>query len=190
MNKAEQTKEQLIQAIIKLISEGHDPEELSARQIADEAGITFGLINYHFGTKQHLIQQACMKSINSKLEEMKIQLYKSKGEPIERLRSYLKIIANLSMQYHQSILRVMTKQELLEGEFETINYFLPIMKEIFPSTSENELKLLTYQLLVPLLFYFIRFEKINNYLELNNSNASSTDWIIDQSINNLLGGKK
>ncbi len=189
MNKTEQTKEQLIQTTIKLISEGHDPEELSVRQIADEAGITFGLINYHFGTKQQLIQLACQIIFNSKIEEMMQFLYKSQGNPVERLRMYLKFSTNLGMTHHQAILKVITKQELFEGEYETVTHFLPLMKEIFPDVSENELKLLAFQLIIPIQVAFIKYEQTSKYFSQNNSDPSSVEWFIDQSIDNLLRKK-
>lgn len=186
MNKPEQTKEQLIQAAIKLLNEGFDPENLSVRQIADEAGMTFGLINYHFGTKEYLIQQACLRIIDSKANEVKHFLLQSDSDPTERLRLFMKLIAN-SVMTHQSVMKVLIKQELMEGQFETINYIFPILKEIFPdATSENELKLLAFQLVIPLQYAFIRSEQVNKLFSFNSIDTSSVDWLIDRSINNLL----
>ena len=183
MSKTEQTREQLIQTTINLISKGHDPEELSVRQIADEAAITFGLINYHFGTKQQLIQIACERIFGSKIKEMMESLNKLEGDPIEKLRMYLKYTTNLSMMQHQSIMKVITKRELLEGKFETITHFFPFMQEIFPDLPENELKLLAFQLIIPIQVAFIRFEQTSKFFEDNSSDPS---WFIDQSINNLI----
>ncbi len=186
MNKTEQTKEQLIEAVITLISLGHDPEELPVRQIAEEAGVTFGLINYHFGTKQKLIQIACERIFGSKIGEMMQSLYKSEGDPVERLRRYLKYATELSTKLHKSIMRVITKQELLEGEFETVTHFIPFMKEIYPNASEDELKLLAFQLIIPIQVAFIRYEHMSKYFSLKDSGPS---WFIDQTIDNLLKGR-
>ena len=51
-------KEAIIQATIKLIEEkGEHLEEVTVREICKKAGVGLGLVNYHFGNKDKLIEQ-------------------------------------------------------------------------------------------------------------------------------------
>ena len=53
-------KEAIIQATIKLIEEnGEHLEEITVRDICKNAGVGLGLVNYHFGSKDKLIE-ACV----------------------------------------------------------------------------------------------------------------------------------
>ena len=51
-------KELLIQVVTTMLYKGKDPCKLTVRQIAKKAETTPGLINYHFGSKDQLIQIA------------------------------------------------------------------------------------------------------------------------------------
>lgn len=60
-------KEHIIEVTTILIEEyGGDTKKITARLIAEKAGIGLGLINYHFGTKDNLIT-ACVQSIIGKV---------------------------------------------------------------------------------------------------------------------------
>jgi len=57
MKKSEAVKEKIIEATISLIVESNgDVTNINTRAIADKAHVGIGLINYHFQTKENLIE--------------------------------------------------------------------------------------------------------------------------------------
>ena len=71
MTANEEAKESIIQATIGLIeSSGGNIRNITARAIADKSGVSLGLINYHFGSKDKLIAVCCSRIINNTLMSM------------------------------------------------------------------------------------------------------------------------
>ena len=95
MTANDEAKESIIQAAIGLIevSEGNI-RNITARSIADKSGVSLGLINYHFGSKDNLIALCCSRIINKTLLAMSpenIDYKKDDGlTDKERLISYAK----------------------------------------------------------------------------------------------------
>ena len=71
MTANDEAKESIIQAAIALIevSDGNI-RNITARSIADKSGVSLGLINYHFGSKDNLIAICCGRIINKTLMSM------------------------------------------------------------------------------------------------------------------------
>ena len=65
MTANDEAKESIIQSAIGLIevSDGNI-RNITARSIADKSGVSLGLINYHFGSKDNLIAICCSRIIN------------------------------------------------------------------------------------------------------------------------------
>ena len=95
MTANDEAKESIIQAAIGLIevSDGNI-RNITARSIADKSGVSLGLINYHFGSKDNLIAICCSRIINKTLMSMSpenIDYKKDDGlTDKERLISYAK----------------------------------------------------------------------------------------------------
>lgn len=95
MSANDEAKESIIQATIELIevSDGNI-RNITARSIADKGGVSLGLINYHFGSKDNLITICCNRIINKTLMTMspeKIDYAKDDGlTDQERLISFAK----------------------------------------------------------------------------------------------------
>ena len=67
MGKKENVKDHIIEVTTELIEQyGGDVSHITARMIAEKAGVGLGLINYHFGSKEHLITE-CVQRIIGKV---------------------------------------------------------------------------------------------------------------------------
>lgn len=63
------SREAIIQAATALIEEnGEHPENITVREICKRADVGLGLVNYHFGNKDQLIEQCVEWMINGIIE--------------------------------------------------------------------------------------------------------------------------
>ena len=88
MSNHEDAGESIIRATIELI----DIRNITARSISIKSGVSLGLINYHFGSKDNLITICCNRMINRTLMEFspdKVDYSEPDGlTDKERLTSY------------------------------------------------------------------------------------------------------
>lgn len=80
-------KEVILQATIALIKEnGKNLETITVREICKKAGVGLGLVNYHFGNKDKLIELCVGRIINGIVENFQTIREKTAGfTPLEKL---------------------------------------------------------------------------------------------------------
>ncbi len=65
MSANEEAREAITRATVDLIEQsGGDIRNITARSISERSGVSLGLINYHFGSKDELIALCCGRIIN------------------------------------------------------------------------------------------------------------------------------
>lgn len=169
-------KKQLIKSVIALIDDEFDVEELTIRQIAYEAHVSTGLINYHFGSKWNLIVAA----ISSKIDDAVIEAFKElsnlNDSSNQQLRTFLKAMAIVVCKY-QKYTSIIIKDEILSDRFSTPTTILGLLKEIKPNLSEKEIKYLAIQVVAPIQYVFLKERGLNSYLgeDQDNSNTSAIE---------------
>lgn len=62
---AEDVRQRILRSAVELLREARDAESVSIRAIAEHAGVSVGMANYHFGTKDNLIELAVQTYIGS-----------------------------------------------------------------------------------------------------------------------------
>lgn len=65
-------REALLEAVVRAVAR-QGTEGFSYRAIAREAGLTHGLLNYYFGSRDRMLAEACMWALNTELREMQLQ---------------------------------------------------------------------------------------------------------------------
>ncbi len=82
------TQERILEATVKLLFAGH-PEKLTTRRIAGEARVNVAAINYHFRSKDELLNRALEVATARSFEMGKAVLLAQGRDPVERLRDFL-----------------------------------------------------------------------------------------------------
>ncbi|MBN3526967.1 TetR/AcrR family transcriptional regulator [Paenibacillus apiarius] len=119
------TKKNILNITLELIkSEGF--EAVTVRKIASMANVNIALVNYHFGTKQKLINEAVkvlLVSFQDSFEVLDDQSLSSK----ERLKQFLLRYAGAIQQYPELVKRIIAQGAVLfESQYE-YGHFLRTM---------------------------------------------------------------
>lgn len=185
MNKSDKTKNQLIQAVIELLRECYDISELTSRKITEKAKINLSTINYHFGSKDELVNIA----VNKLIEEVSHSYFKGNNaeeNPRNKLKSFLISICDMVVDY-----RKYTKDTipyiLLQGKFNEAIQILPLVKACFEEgKSDEECKIISYQLISFLQLVFYRSDEFKLFSGVNIMNKEERDRFINMQTDLLI----
>lgn len=156
-------KQIIIKAARELLDEGFDIEELTIRQIASEAHIAVGLINYHFGNKSNLIREVISSIIEDEAKETLENQAKETDSPRQKLVKFLKAMTIMVVKY-QKYSKILIEDELLSERFTTPETIVPYLKEIRPELEDSQIRVLAIQIVAPLQYMFLKGEALGRYL--------------------------
>ncbi|BCJ93999.1 hypothetical protein acsn021_15680 [Anaerocolumna cellulosilytica] len=184
MNENPGAKERIMEVVIKLLQEQKDISKITNRQIAEMAGVNSALINYYYQSKENLVNIAvgyCMEDI------AKTILESSTGEkhPVCRVKNLVKAISSFAFSNY-TFAEIAFSSELKHGSINTINIIIPVLKEIFgDKKTDTELKLMAFQLIIPMQVMFLNASEYANYLFYDIWNTSSRNELLDKLVNNM-----
>jgi len=187
-----ESKEQILNAAVKLIQEGREPADITVRDIAAEANVQLGLINYHFGTKDELMYQAVgvlkykiASNIITKEEEDKNV---AANAAYQKFRKMLIELCEMSIKYSQ-YMRFTVEYELTKAEIVTPHYLIPLIREIYTASSgggkvsETGIRIKAYEIISILQLIFLRAKDMSNYFGFNVLNYDRMVEVIDTILN-------
>lgn len=82
------TRERILEATVRLLSSARSPE-LTTRRIAAEAQVNIAAINYHFRSKDELMDEAVQAATAAAFDRGMQMLRAPAKPPLDRLREYL-----------------------------------------------------------------------------------------------------
>lgn len=186
--KNEEIKNRLLQAAKQLLKEADQPETITARQIAAQANANLALINYHYKSKDDLINQAIGEIVQNTADRWKDMMDDSLP-PKEKLEKMLIALSDMVMKYSK-FTKISIQYELTKNQISLPYYLIPTLKEYFQDgKSETELKIIAYEIVSFLQLIFLRAEEFQKYTGENIQIKETRDKLIRMQISIFLGGK-
>ncbi len=171
------TKEAIIDEAIAILEEkGDDPQKLTVRELAGRLGIGIGLVNYHFGSKEVLINLCVKKMIMGIVEEFhKVRQSLAFMKPKEKL-NYLCLMTFDYLYTKPNVSRVALIYDLGSGgkddtTSELIDAYIPIVMDCKPAYDEQKAYLIASRVIYILEQSFLRTDiiKKRSGVDLNES---------------------
>jgi len=184
-------KDKIMDATIKLIEECVSIENVTIRDIAAKAGVGVGLINYHFQTKENLINQCVQKIIGNIINKFDAVYQSLTLEPLEKLRFLAKLTCTFLVK-NQGISRASILSDLIaancsDNTSQTIQAYLPVMREICGEAKSNEeIYLSTHILITTLQSAFLRKDVFMQNMKVDFYNIKQRERYIDMVIEIIL----
>ncbi len=187
-----QTKERIIEAATALIKQHGSAESVTMRDIAADADVGVGLINYHFQTKEHLLE-VCIQRIISRVIDGFEPLYKGLDgmPPLDKLKTLLKSTASfLAAQpglSRTSIVTDLVSPSPGDNTTQTISVYLPVIREICPDAPEDELFRKIHTIVAAVQAAFLRKHVLKAAQRLDYDDKNARDAFIDALADDLFG---
>lgn len=185
MKKREaEAREKIIEAATALIAEHGGAENVTTRDIAARSGVGVGLVNYHFQTKENLINLCVQRIIGDVISGFDA-LYKGlELEPIEKLRFLVKSTARF-LARNPGISRTSITADMLapareDNTSQTLEAYFPVIREVCQGrATETEMRVLLHLLVSALQAAFLRGDSFRGFAGLDFSNDTQRDQLVD-----------
>lgn len=159
-------KEKLIQATSSLILEkGERLDEITVREICGRANAGLGLVNYHFGNKDKLIEICVERMVNGIVDQFR-SAREQAGEmtPFERLEYWGNMTLTFLFDHYAvsriSILADMNAPKEDDNTHRTYRAYLPLVSACRPDWDTETLERRTFCLIASMQQAFLRHKVI------------------------------
>ncbi|MGN0172461.1 MAG: TetR/AcrR family transcriptional regulator [Acutalibacteraceae bacterium] len=185
-------KEAMIQATVALIEEkGERLDEITVREICKRAGVGLGLVNYHFKSKEALIELCVERIINGIVER-----FQAIGETTQGLTPLEKLDALGSMTFtflfeHDAVSKVsiigdMRAPKANDNTGRTYAAYLPLVAACRPDWDEDTVKQKTFCLIAVMQQAFLRRDAVWQTLGVDLTNEEERRAFHKQILHNIL----
>lgn len=159
-------KETLLQATLTLIEEkGEQIDTLTVREICQRAQVGVGLLNYHFGSKEKLIELCVERIVNGIVEKFhRLEKETESLSPFEKLEHLGNRTFTFLFEHHAvakiSILADMRTPREDDNTHKTYFAYLPLVAACRPNWDKKTLERKTLSLIALMQQSFLRHQVI------------------------------
>jgi AcrR family transcriptional regulator len=188
MKKSAEVKERIIEATISLITKSSgDAANINTRAIAEAAGVGVGLINYHFQTKDNLIEICVERMIGEVIASFSPTLQEQ--QPLARLKHSAKLVMDFLIE-NPSVARIsiLTDCKTPKTDDNTIKSAMSAKTTLKSSElSDKEQFLLTFALNLTMQALFLRKDQSEEVFGYDINVKKQRDEALDLLIDSLFG---
>ena len=188
MKKSQEVKEKIIEATINLITESDgDVATINTRAIADKARVGIGLINYHFQTKENLIEICVERMIGRFIFEFPQSVLEQ--APMSRLKHTAKRVLDLLIGKPAiSRISILSDHKNPKTNDNTVKSAKGIQKVICDAgIPEKERFVLSFALVSIMQTLFLRKDQSSELFGYDINIKQQRDEALDMLINNMFG---
>ncbi|MCI2110879.1 MAG: TetR/AcrR family transcriptional regulator [Bacilli bacterium] len=185
-------REEIIDCVIGMIEEsGGGVDSISIRAIAEKMGISVGLINYYFKSKDLLMEECVNRFIGKIVESFPRYFEKYKDlNPLARLKKLSLLNLGFLLSHDQiatiSILSDLRSPSEGDNTEMTAEKYLSLVKDCLPKRSDEELRPLTYRLVYSMQTSFLRRSVIKETLGIDFSKKEDVEAYNDRLIDAIV----
>lgn len=180
MSHSGSTKERIIKATLDIMAnEGF--QNVTVRKISNRADVNIAAVNYHFGSKDMVIDKA-LKYVTAQMKKVFTILKENEQPAAVRLSNFIQAYADTVYKY-PDIVRYMIDQKIHHRnapveyseylEQEGINLIHQALQDLHPEEDESRIYMRTLQILGCISFPILMGTAIHQYsgLDLNDQSA-------------------
>lgn len=166
-------REAIIQAAIELIHEkGERMNEITVREICKKANVGLGLVNYHFGNKDKLIELCVERMVNGIVDDFRSIQEETEGlAPFEKLEYLGNMTLTFLFEHYDvsktSILTDMTIPKVDDNTHRTYRAYLPLVSACRPDWGSVIVERKTFCLIASMQQAFLRHKVIEKMYGLD-----------------------
>lgn len=167
------SKEAIIQAATALIEENSDDlDKITVREICKRADTGLGLVNYHFGSKDKLIELCVERIINGIVEQFQHIREKTEGfTPFEKLE----YLGNMTLDFlfaHVAVSKISILTDMKtprdnDNTSRTYAAYLPLVADCRPDLDNAAVRRKTFCLITVMQQTFLRYDTVSTEFQLD-----------------------
>jgi len=181
-----EARQKILNAACDLLREGIKPKSITVRRVAERANVGIGLINYHFQSRDKLLNEAVNTLMDKQAKLWLDPAFLAQADPLDSLRRLLKETSSIGVQF-PAFTQVTVKYELEQGEVNVPTLLLPLLRQIYgEQKSELEIRLIAFALVTALQAAMLRLAAFRRYSGIDVLNDQQRDQCIDLLIANLV----
>lgn len=179
-------RNRLLKAAIDILDEEPDVSRITVRRLAERAGVGIGLINYHFQSKDRLLNEAVNVRMSQMAEEFRDVDKANEMEPVEFIKYMLKKLSGFALRYRK-LIQISISFALLQGEMEAEMYLLPSLRAIYGRTKEeSELRLIAFTLIKTMQAMYMRADDFIRFSGIDILDERQMNESVDRLVGNII----
>jgi len=192
MTKREkQIRERIMDVTIELIQKYGDTNMITIREIASSAEVGVAMINYHFQTKDNLINMCIMKMIQSTIGQLELYSQNADLNPLDKIRELGKGIAAF-MVSNPGFSKISMTNDIIsasesDNSAQIIKMLFPLVKEIYgDKKSDQEVSFMLHMLVSSIVLGFLRQDVLKPLMALDFKDTKQRDDFVEFCISQIL----